>query len=217
MDFETFLTLDGSKTLKSNFIDECYHSTNGAITESEHIFINLGLKSAKGENVNILEIGYGTGLNALLTYRQNLKLNFEIYYHGIDVYPLNLEIAKALSYEQILNVDEAVFESFYNCWNQEIEISSCFKILKEEVSIENLNSLRTYDLVYFDAFSPEAQPEMWTVEVFEKLYRLMKIGGVLVTYSSKGIVKQNLRTAGFDVRRHSGPPGKRHVIRATKL
>jgi tRNA U34 5-methylaminomethyl-2-thiouridine-forming methyltransferase MnmC len=217
MDFETFLTLDGSKTLKSNLFGECYHSTNGAIVESEHIFINLGLKSTKGKNINILEIGYGTGLNALLTYRQNLDLGKDIYYHGIDVYPLNLEIAKQLSYEQILITDEEVFVSFYSFWNQEVEISAGFKILKEEVSIENLNSLKTYDLVYFDAFSPETQPEMWTVVVFEKLYKLMNPNSILVTYSSKGIVKQNLRAAGFVVQRHSGPPGKRHVIRATKL
>jgi tRNA U34 5-methylaminomethyl-2-thiouridine-forming methyltransferase MnmC len=197
MSFETFLTLDGSKTLKSNFVGECYHSTNGAITESEHIFINLGLKSAKGENVNILEIGYGTGLNALLTYKQNLNLDFIIFYHGIDVYPINLEIAKELSYEQILNNVDEKFVSFYENWNQIIEISRSFKILKEEVSIANFDSLNAYDLVYFDAFSPESQPQMWTVGVFEKLYKLMNKGGVLVTYSSKGIVKQNLRAAGL--------------------
>ncbi|MDD3687563.1 MAG: tRNA (5-methylaminomethyl-2-thiouridine)(34)-methyltransferase MnmD [Bacteroidales bacterium] len=217
MEFNIVQTTDGSKTLFSQYSKECYHSTNGAITESEHIFINLGLKSTNGTNVNILEVGYGTGLNAILTYLSNLQGKCNVFYHGIDVCPIDIKIGRELGYEQILNVDENIFTGFYTSWNDEIEISSNFRLLKQEVLLDKFISKRFYDIIYFDAFSPETQPEMWTVEVFEKLYRLMKIGGVLVTYSSKGVVKQNMRTVGFDVRRHPGPPGKRHVIHATKL
>ncbi len=217
MSVELYHTADKSNTLFSTEFGQHYHSINGAFTESIHIFVELGLKNIELDKISILEIGYGTGLNAILTYKANLELNKEIYYQGIDVYPLEKSVFESLGYNQFMGGSNQSLLQFNEDWNCECEINPNFVLHKQIVDLQSFNSDRKFNLIYFDAFSPEAQPELWTVDVFKKLSTLLLTGGILVTYCSKGIVKQNLRDSGFDVKRFAGPPGKRHVLRATKL
>lgn len=217
MSVELYMTSDKSHTLFSSEFGQHYHSINGAFTESIHIFIELGFKSVDLNKISILEVGYGTGLNAILTYNANLVLNKEIYYQGIDVYCVEKSVYERLEYNKFVDAQNQNLLHFNEDWNCECEISPNFVLHKQIVDLQSFNSDRKFNLIYFDAFSPEVQPEMWTLDVFKKLSAFLLTGGILVTYCSKGIVKQNLRDSGFEVKRFAGPPGKRHVLRATKL
>ncbi|HNQ68090.1 MAG TPA: tRNA (5-methylaminomethyl-2-thiouridine)(34)-methyltransferase MnmD [Bacteroidales bacterium] len=210
-------TADNSKTLFSQRFKQHYHSINGAVTESMHIYIGLGLQSFTNKKINILEIGYGTGLNALLSYKENLELNNLIFYHGIDIIPVEFAILQELGYGKIIEDCNIELSEFCTNWGVNIKLSDNFILKKQKSDLLDFFTDTVYDLIYFDAFSPEVQPEMWTEKVMEKIASLLNQGGILVTYCSKGIVKQNLRKVGFDVKRYKGPPGKHHVIRATKI
>lgn len=214
---KTVKTGDGSYTLFSDVSGEHYHSLNGALTESEHIFVNLGFKFHQKTDLNILEVGYGSGLNALLTYKNATEIKKRVFYHGVDILAIDLQTANMLDYRNVAVVSELEFSGFYSSWNHAVKISDNFILYKQLVSLHEIESNTNYDIVYFDAFSPEIQPEMWSEEIFRKISSLMCVGAILLTYCSKGIVKQNLRNTGFDVKRLTGPPGKRHVLRATKL
>ena len=212
-------TIDGSCTLYNSDIGENYHSLNGAIQESEHVFINAGLKQISLDRVKIFEVGFGTGLNTFLSYIENLKSNIQIEYFGIEKYPVEKSLINELNYSELISPENHnIFEKLHECkWNKEIEISENFRLKKIEADFNEYILNTTFDLIYFDAFAPDKQPDMWSQENFNKLFKSLNKGGILVTYSSKGMVKQNLRNAGFKVQRLQGPPGKRHMLRAIKV
>ena len=219
MQTELKITEDGSYTLFVPGIDECYHSTHGAIQESMHIFIEGGLKQCQKDEIRILEIGFGTGLNAFLTMLEAERSEKHIHYTSLELYPVETGKAMQLNYpEQLAPEKRQAFEKMHTAeWNVEISITPFFKLNKLEadftVSILNDN----YDVVYFDAFSPEKQPEMWSRELFEKIYSHCNQGAVLTTYCAKGIVRRAMQTAGFLVERLPGPPGKREILRGRKV
>lgn len=212
-------TNDGSFTLTNEYFGETYHSINGAVSESVHIFINLGLRNFKNSEINILEIGYGTGLNAMLTYIENIQLGNVIKYHSIEKYPI--DEADFMEYAtQTVQISDKIkgktLKDFCTGWNKEIKISDNFKLYKQVVDFNEFIPCNNYNIIYFDAFSPETQPEMWSEENLRKITDRLVPEGFFVTYCSKGIVKQALRNLGLTVRRMPGPAGKRHVLQAQK-
>lgn len=218
---EIILTADGSHSIRVPELNENYHSKFGAITESEHIFINAGLLSV-AENIttiNILEVGFGTGLNALLTYYAAIKKNLYINYTAIELYPLEWSLAKTLNYTTIINNSNAdkIFQKLHLAeWDKKISVSDKFKIEKIHQNLTDyIPQRRSFDLIYFDAFGPDVQPELWSEQIFEKLAISLKPGGRLVTYSTKGDVKRALKKNNFTIEKLPGPPGKREIIRAT--
>lgn len=208
------ITQDGTTTLYSPRFDQYYHSRFGARWESERVFIELGLLSAlhRFEHVKILEVGFGTGFNALLSLEKINKLGAKgelsslVSFTGVEAFPISLEDAKLLNFDAL---------SLFNlAWDQDHKLSSNFifkKILSDILAFETTEK---FNLVYFDAFPPSSQQEMWTVAVFEKIASLLETDAVLTTYCSKGFVQRNLRAAGFEVEKHPGPPRKREVLRA---
>jgi tRNA U34 5-methylaminomethyl-2-thiouridine-forming methyltransferase MnmC len=212
-------TEDGSYTLYSSKYSAHYHSLHGAVTESNHIYIEAGLKSINLPNVSILEVGFGTGLNAALTAQCADDLGVNILYHTLELHPLSDDDYKKLNYQSILPSETAklwtnICES---PWNKETSISKSFRLMKISDDFTAWQPKIYYDLIYFDAFAPTDQPEMWVLSQFEKLYNSMSNNGVLVTYCVKGEVKRALRQAGFLLQRLDGPPGKKHILRATKV
>lgn len=220
MDIKLTKTKDNSHTLFIPELDEHYHSIFGAIQESQHVFINSGLKYSDSNNLKIFEIGFGTGLNTLLTIIEAINSGIEIYYYSIDNYSLDINIIQKLNYPDILELNKHLRDMFYTMhnepWNKEIKLADNFTLIKLKSDLTKFYITYQYDLVYFDAFAPEKQPEMWSREIFQKLYNNMSDGGILVTYCAKGIVKRTLLSAGFTVRGIPGPPGKREMIRAHK-
>jgi tRNA U34 5-methylaminomethyl-2-thiouridine-forming methyltransferase MnmC len=221
-DVELKITADGSHTLFVAALHEHYHSVFGAIQESRHIFINAGLKALPVDltKVEILEIGFGTGLNALLTCLEKSGSAPRIRYTAIERYPIPIEMSSRLNYPEQLHSPEsaAVFHKIHlSPWNEWSEISSHFHLLKIEKDLKDyMPEENKFDLIFFDAFGPDVQPEMWTPEVFRKIYQALKTGGILVTYSTKGEVKRNLKSAGFSIEKLPGPLGKREMLRAMK-
>lgn len=211
-------TADGSHTLYVPELDEHYHSTNGAVQESTHVFIESGLKLIRKSNINILEIGFGTGLNALLTLKNQEKKT--INYFTFELYPLPFSIAEKLNYVNC--IDENLSDSFIKMhqqkWNETSNISENFSLTKilDDFSLLAYNHKQVYDLIYFDAFAPNKQEEMWTQTIFDHLYSITNSAGILVTYCAKGSVRRMLQSAGYRVERLPGPPGKREMLRATK-
>jgi tRNA U34 5-methylaminomethyl-2-thiouridine-forming methyltransferase MnmC len=221
---EIIITADGSHTLFVPSLDETYHSAHGAVQESRHVFIENGLKFLlprypAGRAMNILEVGFGTGLNAWLTYMDYEQQNITVRYDAIEPHPLVRELVAELNYIENGNAEHAaVFYYLHDSrWDEPVQVSEPFTLTKYCTTLQEIMFTRSYDLVYFDAFGPGKQPELWTEAIFMKLFGAMNAGGVLVTYSSKGTVKQALRAAGFEVRRLKGPPGKRHMLRAMKV
>lgn len=213
------LTSDNSHTFFDKRTGEHYHSTFGAIQESEHIFIKAGLdyKSQKSTEVNILEVGFGTGLNALLTYKYSKDNFLNINYFAIEAYPIEQNEAEILNYPAILNMGKEDFQKMHKKTEETIKIGERFIIQKQFDKLELVEfAKKQFDIVYFDAFSPEAQPELWTENIFKMIFDSMKINGVLTTYSCKGIVKRALKSAGFQIEKLPGPPGKREFLRAEK-
>ena len=212
-------TNDGSSTLFSPEFNEHYHSTQGAINESMQVYIKNGLKYCKKKTLNIFELGFGTGLNAILTYIESKKFNLTIEYNAIELFPVKPEIIPELNYNSFLLKEELfIFNKMHNSnWDTKIRLSENFILHKISGDFENLVLNEKYDLVFFDAFSPDTQPNLWSKEIFLKLFNSLNSNGILTTYSSKGLVKNNLRDAGFKVYRLEGPNGKRHVLRAEKI
>lgn len=212
-------TADGSNTLYVPELNEHYHSVKGALTESAHIFIQMGLNHAQAANPRVLEIGFGTGLNAFLTLLEAEKNQRAIHFTSIERFPLSEDIVRKLSYPETIAPEEC--EKFYALhtapWNQEVKISPYFTLHKIEGDFTHFSFSEYYDVVYFDAFAPEKQPEMWSQPLFDNLYRQMNPDGILTTYCAKGVVRRMLQAAGFTVERLPGPPGgKREILRATK-
>lgn len=212
-------TADGSFTLYVPELDEHYHSVKGALTESQHIFIDMGLKHSQATNPYILEIGLGTGLNCFLTYLTSKETGQAIHYTGIERFPLSEEVIDQLDYATLIGKGEKeIYQAIHQAaWNKEVQLSPHFSLHKIEGDFTQYSFLGKYDLIYFDAFAPEKQPEMWEQPLFDMLYELLNPGGILTTYCAKGVVRRMLQAAGFTVERLAGPPGgKREILRATK-
>jgi tRNA U34 5-methylaminomethyl-2-thiouridine-forming methyltransferase MnmC len=220
-------TADGSHSLYVKELDEHYHSIHGAIQESIHVFINTGLKFIAEKNkseISILEIGFGTGLNALLTCLEAEKLNLKINYTSIEAFPLDNVLINELNYAELLSAKEkekshlqTIFNELHSCeWEKEISISKNFTLHKIKNTLQEIKFEKSFDLIYFDAFGPRVQPEMWTEELFSKIYNVTKPNGCLVTYCAKGEVKRTLKKVGFTVETLPGPPRKREMVRADK-
>ena len=211
-------TLDNSNTLFSEQFNEHYHSINGAINESIHVFINAGLKAFHKNTIHIFEVGFGTGLNAYLSLLESINNQITIHYTAIELYPLSIDTISGLKYQEQLsnNTDDLFKQMHQSNWNESIKISSSFYLKKIKADFNKFDLDQRYDLIFFDAFSPDIQPDLWSLNNFQKLYNSLNKDGILTTYSSKGIVKQNLRDAGFIVKRLAGPKGKRHMIKAIK-
>lgn len=213
------VTEDGSHTLYVPELDEHYHSVHGAKQESQHVFIQSGLHYCckSKTNLHIFEVGFGTGLNALLTLKECKALNINVNYTSVEKYPISHEEIRALNYSSILPGFEDVFYDLHRAkWNETIQITEIFTLKKVETDLVGFQHSGMYDLVYFDAFAPDLQPDLWSEEVFSQLYQSLNKNGILVTYSAKGFVKRNLKAAGFTVTKIPGPPGKREMIRALK-
>jgi len=195
-----------------------YHSRHGAVRESMHVFIDAGLNQSVG-NIRVLEMGFGTGLNALLTSIAAEQQQRGIHYETIEAFPLSPGEIAALNYcERLQRTDLLqVFQQMHQCdWAKPVIITPYFTLQKHGGTLLDFVSDQQFDLVYFDAFAPGAQPELWTMEVFTKLYKMMKPKGILVTYCSKGDVRRAMQSAGFAVEKIPGPPGKREMVRAIK-
>jgi len=231
MVLEVIRTADGSDTLFQRDLNQHYHSTFGAIQESRHIFIENGFKHAikemhpgtgnMAEILSILEIGFGTGLNALLTQAGAEKHGVRVHYTALELFPLKKTYWEALNYPYLAGECDysQVFPKLHSAkWDKPQEISPHFMLHKVHDTLEAfLPAAGTFDLVYFDAFGPDAQPELWTADIFRTLCKGMSARGILVTYSVKGTVVRALRSAGFRAEKLAGPPGKRHILRAVKL
>lgn len=211
---ELQLTADGSHTLFLPDMDEHYHSVNGAIQESRHIFIGWGLHHVDKPEIRILEIGFGTGLNALLTMidAENRKKQ-AITYFSIERYPLSADLLAGLNYSNQLDCQPELFEALHQVpWNITVSLTPHFILHKIEGDSNLCELPGNIDLIYFDAFAPEKQPEMWNQEIFDRLYAIASPGAVIVTYCAKGVVRRMMQSAGFDMQRVPGPPGKRHIL-----
>lgn len=213
-------TADGSHTLYLPAMDEHYHSINGAIGESEHIFVNAGLRSLAQREIRILEIGFGTGLNAFLTLREVMaNLDWRVVYFAVELYPLPFELATRLNYAGLAWPEgESLFLDLHRVeWGKPTQITDRFVLHKIEGDANHVSLPDGIDLVYMDAFAPEKQPEMWNAALYRRLVDAMASEATLVTYCAKGDVRRGLRDAGLFMERLPGPPGKRHILRGKRL
>ncbi|MBK9272491.1 MAG: tRNA (5-methylaminomethyl-2-thiouridine)(34)-methyltransferase MnmD [Saprospiraceae bacterium] len=211
-------TADGSDTLFHPLLAQSYHSLHGAFTESQHVFINNGLHfvSQMKRNIHILEIGFGTGLNAILSLRYSIENKMHLCYHSLDNYYLPLTMIEGLNFN--LSESEKIdFAKLHQSEvNDETKMSEYFLFTKLQNDWLQFKTQKKYDLIYFDAFSPECQPNMWNLSSLERCYSLLASSGVLVTYCAKGQFKRDLKTVGFEVQTIPGPPGKREMTRVVK-
>lgn len=215
------ITADGSHTLQDATTGETYHSTHGALTESMHVFIRAGLMQRLGtkQKLSVLEMGFGTGLNAFLCFLYSLK-RAEIYYHSLEAWPIAPEVAVKLNYPEVTAYPtfRTVFEQMHFCpWNTAYTIGDHFTLYKQHTDLLRFEESEPgFDLIFFDAFSYKSQSALWSQQVFEQMHAILYDQGILLTYSASGPVKTALRKAGFSLERLAGPPGKRHMLRATK-
>jgi tRNA U34 5-methylaminomethyl-2-thiouridine-forming methyltransferase MnmC len=209
---------DGSHTVFDEVLQETYHSVYGSITESEHVFINACYLMLKDSSAKVLEVGFGTGLNAWLTLIFAEKMKRHTEYTTYELYPLDEVLISNLNFAKIkYNEYSNNFSSIHKVdWGIENELSKYFMLKKIIADFTSVSISEKFNLVFFDAFSPEKQPEMWTSEIFKKIYISMLPNGILTTYCAKGSVKRILKEIGFHIELIPGPPGKRHMIRATK-
>lgn len=216
---EIIITADGSTTIHLPEWDEQYHSKHGAIQEAKHVFIKNGLSLFSNSKISILEIGFGTGLNSFITFLEAKKFNLTIDYVGVEAYPVSQDEIKKLNYVSELEVTEfnLVFNEMHQQgWETKKEISPFFSLTKRKQFFNEINDQNKFNLIYFDAFGAQVQPELWTIAIFKLMYSALKKRGVLVTYSAKGSVRRAMQEVGFTVERLPGPPGKREMLRATK-
>lgn len=231
-------TADGSKTIQIEQWNEQYHSIHGAIQEANHVYIKHGLlycledtpypprpaissvpNSSQNPQISILEIGFGTGLNAFLTLLQAARRHVEVSYVGVEAYPLSSSEIQALNYVEQLKVPEmkAVFDQMHAFgWGKDIPLTSSFKLLKQQKLFSEINDTNQFNLIYFDAFGARVQPELWTESIFKIMFNALLSKGVLVTYAAKGSVRRAMLEVGFEVEKLAGPPGKREMLRARK-
>lgn len=219
MERKIIITEDGSSTIHLPEWDEHYHSVHGAIQEAQHVFIKSGLSLFSDKEISILEIGFGTGLNSFITFLEASKLNLKIDYVGIEAYPVVSEEIKKLNYVSELEATEfsEVFKEMHQQeWEINNKISITFSLTKRKQFFNEINDVNIFNLIYFDAFGAQVQPELWSEDIFKLMYAALKKEGILVTYSAKGSVRRAMQSVGFRVERLPGPPGKREMLRATK-
>lgn len=213
-------THDGSHSLFNSQLNETYHSVHGAIQESKHVFIKNGLnflvERSWAPQISILEMGFGTGLNALLTLQQSFDLNSKIQYTTIEAFALQRNIWSNLNYGELIDVKH-YFEMLHNSpWHEWVTISNNFSLLKCNARLEDVSLQQTYDLIYFDAFAPSKQHELWQMPILKKVTDCLNPNGVFVTYCAKGQLKRDLKELGLVVETLPGPPGKKEMVRATR-
>jgi tRNA U34 5-methylaminomethyl-2-thiouridine-forming methyltransferase MnmC len=216
---EIITTADGSHSLYISDIDETYHSRHGALQESKYVFIEQGLKQVEKEDIRILEVGFGTGLNALLTAIYARENKIKVVYHSLETLPLNLELMQSIAVENTIGEgNRDLFLSLHHAaWNEEVVINDFFTLKKIQSRLQDFAAGNNrYDLIYYDAFGPRAQPEMWEEALFNKIASFTNENGVFVTYCAKGQVRRDLIAAGFDMTRLPGPPGKREMMRGKR-
>ncbi len=217
MKHEVIITNDGSSSIFIPELNEHYHSSHGAIQEAQHVFIAHGLAQLGKNPITLFELGFGTGLNALLTAQFAEKHQIQINYQSIEAFPVDTALLEQLNYSTLLNDNEGLFNALHDAdWEKEVSISSYFSLHKIAGKMEDYQPEQGVDLIYFDAFGPRAQAELWHIHILEKMYDALKDGGVLVTYCAQGQFKRDLKSLGFVVESLPGPPGKREMTRAVK-
>ncbi|MBL7112873.1 MAG: tRNA (5-methylaminomethyl-2-thiouridine)(34)-methyltransferase MnmD [Bacteroidales bacterium] len=213
-----YKTHDGSHTLYVKELDEYYHSIHGAVTESIHIFINSAFSFHQAVDVRIFEMGLGTGLNAFLTMIRAEEERRDVVYHAIEKYPLSQEVINQLNYAELFAGSKIQwFDQIHSCeWEKDNQLTEFFSIRKIKADLVSFELDNKYDIIYFDAFAPDKQPDLWSGDIFRKLFDSMQPAGILTTYSSKGSVRRAMELCGFQVVKLPGPPGKREMLRGTK-
>ena len=216
---KVIITEDGSPSLFHSGLNETYHSRHGALQESQYVFIEKGLKQASTfhASLNVLEVGFGTGLNAWLTMSFAQEHQRNIHFTTLETAPLGEEIFSKLHFSNTYSKHSGDDFSrlHFALWDEAVPITTFFIIEKRKMAIQLFESTKKFDVIYYDAFGPPAQPEMWTPEIFAKLFSMMNDGGIFVTYCAKGQVRRDLEACGFITERLPGPPGKREMLRAT--
>ncbi|QHV98097.1 tRNA (5-methylaminomethyl-2-thiouridine)(34)-methyltransferase MnmD [Spirosoma endbachense] len=218
-DVRLVITADGSHTAINQVLDKTYHSIHGAYQESQRVYIELGLYAAlkmfPHSPLHIFEMGFGTGLNALLTAREAEIHQHQVFYTAIEAYPMPIEEVRQLNYDQFLGTSYLT-KLHESSWNEPVEINSCFSLTKLESNLQDLQTDERFHLIYYDAFAPTAQPELWETEIFQQMANLLLPGGMMTTYCSRSYVQRNMRAAGLTVEKHPGPAHKRDILRAIK-
>ncbi len=212
-------TQDGSTTIYLPEWEEHYHSKHGAIQEALHVFIKNGLSTLPQKEISILEIGFGTGLNAFVTFLEAKKNNLTVDYVGVEAYPMAIEEVVQMNYVSELNAENesALFQKMHESdWNERIELANNFNLKKRKQFFDEITDIEQFDIIYFDAFGYRVQPELWSTAIFKKMYEALKNGGILVTYAARGVIKRSMIEVGFTVEKLPGAPGKREMFRAHK-
>jgi tRNA U34 5-methylaminomethyl-2-thiouridine-forming methyltransferase MnmC len=219
-----FITEDGSHSIFSQQFGVAYHSTHGAIQETKHIFIEAALnhyiQKKSIDKIKILDIGFGTGLNVFMTFLESVKLDSEIDLTTIEAYPLSISIAEQLNYPRLLNAlhYDDVFRFLHTLsWEEKHVLTNNFIFQKHLLDVKNITYTNDFDIIYYDAFSPESQPELWESDMLQLMFDALKKGGILTTYCAKGSFKRALKSVGFQVENIPGPRGKREITRAIKI
>ncbi len=216
---EIIITDDGSTTIRIPDWDENYHSTHGAIQEAKHVFIKNGLDIFKNQDsISILEIGFGTGLNAFITFLETLNKE-KVNYVGVEAYPISTEEIAQMNYVTELQATQyqAVFDKMHSCdWESQQNITDNFILTKRKQFFQDIEDKEQYDLIYFDAFGFPLQPELWSEAIFKKMYEALLPKGTLVTYACRSSIKNAMLSVGFSIEKLPGAPGKREMLRATK-
>ena len=223
MERKIIITKDGSHSVAIPEMNVTYHSVHGALQESIHVYIEAGLKNVRPQEaasyLRIMEAGLGTGLNALLTLIEADKSRRAVHYTAIELFPLRNEEIQPLNYCGQLNSShyQMIFEKIHQCeWESEIALTPFFTLFKTNKDLIDFSARQLFDLIYFDAFAPAAQPELWTKEMFEKIYTMMSGEATLVTYCCKGEVRRAMQAAGFTIEKLPGPAGKREMLRGKR-
>ena len=222
MKIKKVTTADGSNSLSLVGQNEQYHSKHGALQEAKHVYIESALSyffesNPSCQKAKVLEVGFGTGLNTLLSWLFVNQFKSELHYTSIEAFPLEWKDVESLNYPELLYIPIEKFQCIHNLsWEVFHQLDSNFRFRKVEIKLEKINFINEFDVVFFDAFGPRTQPELWEKPILQKIHQAMKISGVFVTYSAKGQVRRNLMEVGFRVQKIPGPPGKREMLRATK-
>ncbi|KGO93051.1 tRNA (5-methylaminomethyl-2-thiouridine)(34)-methyltransferase MnmD [Flavobacterium subsaxonicum] len=217
---EIITTQDGSVTIYLPEMQETYHSKFGAIQEAYHVFIKNGLELIKDRPISILEIGFGTGLNAFITFYEAAKSGQQIHYTTVEAYPVLAEEAAQLNYVSQLNADKYadIFLKMHSSpWEVDVKLTDGFTLNKRQQHFQDIKDVNKYDLIYFDAFGYPSQPDLWSEAIFNAMYAALKPSGILVTYACRTVIKKAMQQAGFSTQKLAGPPGKREMLRASKL
>lgn len=213
-------TEDGSHTLQSAQFGVTYHSIHGALQETQTVFIEAGLKhkALETKTIDILDIGFGTGLNAWMSFLEAERAGYTLRYTGVEAYPLPMNVVELLNYPEVLGVGDqrALFLQLHQSENQWISLSDRFHVYKKIAFFQDINDQEAFDVIYYDAFAPTAQPELWEEAQLARMYAALRPGGILTTYCAKGSFKRALRAVGFTLEGLPGPKGKREMTRAKK-